>query len=144
MSQALRRAPTERGERPRSLNRLLVAKLVYGMVLLAAAPLVPGRVGRDQIDRRARVGAAAVGARNLVEVAIICKRPTATAITVTAAIDITHAVSMLILAVARPSRLRLATASGATSVILAGAALTAARRVHRVSVPGRVMAGPPR
>lgn len=56
-------------------QRLLVAKVVYGLALLVAATIIPSRFARGGLDRRARLVAGAVGARNLVEAAILGKRP---------------------------------------------------------------------
>lgn len=113
-------------------RRLLVAKVTYGLLLLAAAPLAPGHLAGGRIDRRARVVAGAVGARNLLEAAIIHRRPVPATFAGAAAIDATHAASMVIVAFARPDRRRLATASAVAAGALAGAALAALRSPRRV------------
>ena len=118
---------TIRRREPRAaLNRLLIVKAAYGMLLLGAAKRAPGRVARG-VDLPARVVAGAVGARNLVEAVIVRRRPTPAVIGVVAAVDATHAASMLIVAAARPDRRRLATASAVAAGVLAGAAVVALR-----------------
>jgi hypothetical protein len=125
------RTPWPATNRPRDgqrrVTRLLVTKTAYGLLLLAAAPLAPGRVARQRIDRRVRVVAGAVGARNLLEAAIIRRRPVPTTIAAAVAVDATHAASMVIVALARPGRRPLAAAGAAAAGAFAAAALATLR-----------------
>jgi hypothetical protein len=127
LTQTLWSERSQRRQEQRRVTRLLVAKMAYGLLLLAAAPLAPRQLARHRVDRRARVVACAVGARNVLEAAIIHRRAVPGTIAAVAAIDATHAASMIMVAFARPGRRPLATASAATAGALAGAALAALR-----------------
>jgi hypothetical protein len=117
------------------VGRLLVAKVVYGVALVATVTLVPRRSAAAGLDHHARIVAGAIGARSLVEATIIGKRPTPTTVTAVAAIDTMHAASMLAVAITRPNRHRLAAGSAVAAGLFAAA--TAALRSATFSTSTR-------
>jgi hypothetical protein len=123
MTQLLTQPPERFGSR----DRLLVGKAVYGVMLLAAAPLAATRAARGRVDGRTGIVAGAVGARNLVEAAVVWRHPRPATYIAAAAVDATHAASMVVVAIARPRRWRLATATAAMAGLFAGSALAALR-----------------
>ncbi len=93
------------------MSPLIVIRVAWGAALL----LAPGRVLRalphQQIDRRARVFARVLGARDVAQAALIARRPTRGWILAGVAVDATHATTMVALALLRPGRRKLALAN---------------------------------
>lgn len=110
---------------PREAVRLLIALHVcLGIPLLIAPGGVVGVLPHQRIDRPVRVFARILGARHLLEAAVLARRHTHDWILAGAAVDATHALTMLLLAWLRPARRELALSNAA------GATLLAARSVH--------------
>jgi hypothetical protein len=99
-----------------SASALSGARALYGMALL----LVPRRalgIRGDALDSRARAFALVLGARNLLEAAILRRHPQRGFALGGAAVDAAHAASMVLLAALDRRRRRLAL----TSALIAGA-----------------------
>lgn len=116
---------TIRAPAPTSPPATTPVRLLIGLHVCVAAPLLiaPGRLLGDlphqRVDRAARGFARVLGARHLVEAAVLARRHTHDWILAGAAVDATHAVSMVLLAWLRPARRELALASAASATLVA-------------------------
>jgi hypothetical protein len=99
-------------------------RVAYGSVLLLAPHVIAGALPHEQVDGRVVAFARLLGARHLLEAAIIGRRNRPAWILAGSAVDATHAATMIGLAVARPNRrpLALANAIAAGAIAVAGAA----------------------
>ncbi len=93
--------------------------LCVGAPLLIAPGTLLGNLPNERVDRRARGLARVLGARHLAEAAILAARHTHDWIRAGAAVDATHAASMLLLAWLRPAQRELALSSAAGATLLA-------------------------
>ena len=114
------------------IRRLLAAgRILLGALLLAAPAAVLGRI----LGRRAGVGerraAQLLGARNVVEGAVVATHRGRGWLLAGAAVDSTHVLSMIALAAVRAEHRRLATASALVATATATAGLVAARDTRR-------------
>lgn len=118
-------AQVGRVETPRGRSQAQHACAVYGLALLAApAPILRALCGRHPgPDRRARLAARALGARHLIQAIALLQHPSRRWMLAGAAIDTTHAATMLALAAARPNRRRLAAVSAVLALLIAAAEL---------------------
>ena len=108
--------------------RLLVgARFVLGSLLLATPAQILGPVSHRRIGAGEQAVARLLGARNLIEAAVVARRRSRGWLLAGAAVDSTHAVSMITLAAVRPDRRRLATASALAAAVTATAGIVAAR-----------------
>lgn len=107
---------------------LLVIRTAYGAVLLLAPSGALAALTRSQIDRRALRLARILGARELVQAAVIERNPTRGRQLAGAGVDALHAASMLALARIDRRRRRLALHNALTAGLLTGASLAAAAR----------------
>ncbi len=127
--------------RPPAAVRLLIALHVcLGIPLLIAPGMVVGALPHQRIDRPVRVFARILGARHLLEAAVLARRHTHEWILAGAAVDATHALTMVLLACLCPARSELALGNAA------GATLLAAYSVHydqreRLADKGYAVAG---
>jgi hypothetical protein len=110
---------------------LIGGHVVLGALLLAAPDRVLRRVTQRQIGTGERMAARVLGIRNLAEGAILARHPSCRLVLGGAAVDATHAPSMVALAAARPEHRRPATASALTATSMAAAGLVAATDIHR-------------
>jgi hypothetical protein len=104
----------------RRRRRLALLRAGYGLVLLGVPRLLPGR------SRALRLAAGALGVRQLTEAALTARGTHPRRLHVAAALDATHAASMVVLALLRPDRRMLAAVNGVTAALLAAAAERAA------------------
>ena len=107
----------------RLVRRTECVRLLWGSALL----LAPGALLREWsdalVDRRARVFARVLGARQIAQALALSRRGGRGWLAAGAAVDATHAATMVVLAVVDPQRRALARANAvtATSFALAGA-----------------------
>jgi hypothetical protein len=106
---------------------LVGLRVVAGAALLIAPGAVLGDLPHQRIDGAARAFARILGARHLVEAAVLWRDHTHRWVLLGAGVDATHAATMLALAVARPDERRLALTNAVTASALAGAGLRASR-----------------
>jgi len=106
---------------------LTAIRACWGAALLIAPGAVLGALAHQQIDRPARAFARILGARDLVQAATIARRPTRGWILGGAAVDATHATTMVALAWMLPDRRRLALTNAVTAGAFAAAGLYEAR-----------------
>lgn len=117
---------------PASVRLLGGVNAVLGTVLLIAPSQLLRQLPHGRIDATARTVARILGARHLVQAAILARaRARSSCLLAGAAVDATHAVSMTILAGLRPDRRKLALTSALTASVLAGSGAWAARRPER-------------
>jgi hypothetical protein len=116
--------PTANTSPPVPVRLLIGLHVCLGLPLLIAPGKVVGALPHQRIDRPVRVFARILGARHLAEAAVLARRHTHDWILAGAAVDATHALTMLLLAWLRPARRELALAN------VAGATLLAACSVH--------------
>lgn len=118
---------------PPSLRLLIVARALWGTALLIAPGAVLNNVPHQRIDRPARAFARVLGARDLTQAAITTRRHTRGWIQAGAAVDATHAATMVVLARLRPDRRKLALSNAFAAGILAAAGMHQAERIHGVN-----------
>lgn len=116
--------PSANTSLPVSVRLLIALHACVGMPLLIAPGRVVGALPHQRIDRPVRVFARILGARHLAEAAVLARRHTHDWILAGAAVDATHAVTMVLLAWLQPAQRRLALSNAA------GATLLAACSVH--------------
>mgnify|MGYP001545637667 CR=1 FL=1 len=107
--------------------RLFVgSRLVLGALLLAAPRGLLDRLARRPVDVGERRVARLLGFRNLVQCAVVVRKHDRAWLLAGAVVDVTHALSMIALALARPRHRRLANASAltASAAAIAGIAAT--------------------
>lgn len=109
------------------MNRLTLVRAAWGAALLLAPGRVLSALPHQQIDRSACAFARVLGARNLAQAAVIARRPTRGWILAGAAVDATHATTMVALALLKPDRRKLALTNIATAGAFASAGLHRAR-----------------
>jgi hypothetical protein len=117
-----------RSVRGGSRTLVLAARVLYGCALIAAPRVALGGSAAAD-DAAARVFARLLGARNLLEAALLARHPSPRTYRIGASIDALHAASMIPLAVLDRRRRGPATASGlaGASFALAAAGAGSAR-----------------
>lgn len=114
------RAPAPASPPPPTPVRLLIGLHVcVGTPLLIAPGRLLGDLPHQRVDPSVRVFARVLGARHLAEAAVLARRHTHDWILAGAAVDATHALSMVLLAWLRPARRELALASAASATLVA-------------------------
>lgn len=113
-----------------ALDQLLVARAAYGAALLVLPTALRHGRSHDRVDAGVRIVAGVIGVRNLVEAAVVGHRRTARWVAAAAAIDTTHAASMLALAIARPNRRVLAGASATMAAVFAAVGVAEAHALR--------------
>lgn len=108
-------------------RRLPPVRVAWGAALLLAPDRVLRALPHGQIDRPALAFARVLGVRDLVQAAVIARRPTRGRILAGAAVDATHATTMVALALIRPDRRKLALTNVTTASAFAVAGLRRAR-----------------
>ena len=98
---------------------LIALHVCLGVPLLIAPGRVVAALPHQRIDRSVRVFARILGARHLAEAAVLTARHTHDWILAGAAVDTTHAVTMLLLAWLRPAQRKLALGNAAAATLLA-------------------------
>lgn len=111
--------PPAPGSPPRAVRVLIGAHLFLGAWLLLAPDALLGELSRERIDRGVRVFARVLGARHLVEAAALERHHTHDWLRAGAAVDATHALTMIVLAWLVPARRRLAMTNAASAATLA-------------------------
>ena len=109
------------------MRALSAIRAGWGAALLIAPGAVLRELSHQRIDHSARVFARILGARDLAQAAIAQRRPGRGWIFAGAAVDATHAATMVALAALRPDRRRLALTNAATAIAFAAAGLYEAR-----------------
>jgi len=117
------------------MRALIGLRALAGAVLVLAPGKVLGDLPHRRIDDATRAFARILGARHLVEAAVLWRHDTHRWVLVGAAVDATHAATMLTLAAARPDARRLALTNALTASALAGAGVAADRRGHPSDTP---------
>jgi hypothetical protein len=112
-------------------HRLLTGRLLLGSLLLAAPRPVLDRLSDRPVGVGERRAARLLGARHLVEGAIVARHPGRRWLLAAAAVDATHALSMIAIAAIRPEHRRLATASALAATATATGGLLAAQNAPR-------------
>ncbi len=107
---------------------LSALRCAYGVTLIAAPPSSLSKLSRAPIDRRTALVARVLGARELLQAALVARHPSRNAQLASAGVDGLHAATMFALAALDHSRRTVALQSGATATALAVASLAAARR----------------
>lgn len=106
-----------------STERVVVlpaAGAIYGASLLLAPKPILSRVpGLQLVDHRAVVAARIAGARHLIQSGLMLRRHTRGWMLGAATVEVTHAATMTVLAVARPDRRRLALLSAGVAAVSA-------------------------
>jgi hypothetical protein len=110
------------------LRALIALRACLGATLLAAPRVLLGDLPHQRIDRTACVFARMLGARHLLEAAVLARRHTHGWLLLGAAVDATHSLSMLALARLRPDRRELALSNAAMAAVLAGQGVAYALR----------------
>jgi hypothetical protein len=112
--------------------RLLVAgRAALGAVLLAEPDVILDRLTRHRVGTSERTVARLLGVRNLVEGALVARQRGRGWLLAGAAVDATHALSMIALAAIRPQHRRLASASAVAATATAAAGIAAAQGAPR-------------
>jgi hypothetical protein len=99
----------------------------WALVLLISPAYGLG-LGRRSLRRSERLLARGLGARELLQAALLSTRPRSRWVLAGAAVDCTHALSMLALALVRPGWRRAAWPNGLVSLALAAGAVRETRR----------------
>ena len=106
---------------------LVAIRVVAGTALL----LAPGRVLRDlpheEIEPAATVFARILGARHLIEAALLLRGGSGRRLRIGAGVDAVHGATMICLGAVRPDERRLALTNAMTAAALAGAGMWVAR-----------------
>jgi hypothetical protein len=120
---------------PRALE---AARALYGAGLLLTPSRALARLARSPLDHSAVIVARVLGARHLLQAAILWRRPAPHWQLSGAVVDAAHAASMLALArwSRLPTRRRLAARDARTAALLAGAGTIEAASGFRWSWPG--------
>lgn len=113
------------------MSALSWVQTLLGGALLLAPRFVLASVGHERIDRPAVAFARVLGARHLLQVAVMGRRPARGRTLAGAAVDAIHASTMAGLAVARADRRRFALANAAVASALAVAGVREARSEPR-------------
>lgn len=109
-------------------------RVAYGSLLLAAPRTLTRALPTQRLDSRAVAFARLLGARQLVEAAILGRTRSPVWLLAGAAVDATHSATMLAFAVARPNRRSLAIANAIAAAAIATAGVIEAR--HQPDPPG--------
>jgi hypothetical protein len=117
---------------------LEAARALYGAGLLLAPSQALARLARSPLDRSAVIVARVLGARHLLQAAILWARPVPQWQLSGAAVDAAHAASMLAVTrlSRRPTRRRLAARDARTAALFAGATAVLATAGFRRSWVG--------
>lgn len=100
--------------------RLLIAvRVLWGSALLLAPEMVLYDLPHQRIDRPARAFARVLGTRHLIQAVVTSRGGTRGWVRAGAAVDATHAATMVALAALRPDRRKLALTNVATATALA-------------------------
>ncbi len=110
------------------MRALVGLRAVAGAVLLVAPGQVLGDLPHRRIDGGTRAFVRVLGARHLAEAAVLWRHDTHRWVLAGAAVDATHAATMLVLAAIRPNDRRLALVNSLTASVLAGAGVVASQR----------------
>src|SRR3954465_11082604 len=106
-------------------EHLRIARSAWGLVLAVLPGVVLRPPGARRNDSRVRIATRLLGARELVEAALLRRRRRGW-VALGAAVDATHALSMIVLAVLDRRHRRIALASAAVASILAAEGVAAA------------------
>ncbi|QEC46407.1 hypothetical protein FSW04_01640 [Baekduia soli] len=109
--------------------RLPAIRATWGAALLLAPDVVLGIIGQGRVDTRTRRVTQVLGGRELLQGLLASRHCSRSWVLRGAAVDGTHAVTMLALAVRRPASRRPATASALAATSLAVAGVVRGRRV---------------
>jgi len=109
------------------VSPVTAVRAAWGAALLIAPNAVLRYLPHQRIDRAARMFARVLGARDLAQATIVGWRPTRGWILAGAAIDATHASTMLALALLMPDHRRLALTNAATASAFVAAGVHQAR-----------------
>jgi hypothetical protein len=99
-----------------------VVRFGYGLALLADPQRVARTLTRTELDRRGQVTARVLGARHVVQAAVLVCGDRAQVRRASRVVDLLHASSMLVLAAWAPGRGRAALSDAAVAALLAGTA----------------------
>lgn len=102
--------------------------MLYGSVLFLAPDRVLNALPHDPIDRRARTFARVLGARHLLQAAIVDRHASKRRLRAGAVVDAGHALTMVALAALRPQRRWLAGANALAAAAFAAAGILETRR----------------
>lgn len=108
--------------------KLTAIRAAWGTALLLAPDAVLCSLGHGRIDPRARRVTQVLGGRELLQGLIACRHRSRSSILSGAAVDATHAATMLALAIRRPACRRQAAASALTAATFATAGLRTGRQ----------------
>lgn len=111
--------PSASASPPVAVRLLIALHACLGIPLLIAPGKLVGALPHQRIDRSVRVFARTLGVRHLAEAAVLARRHTHDWILAGAAVDATHALTMLLLAWLRPSQRKLALTNAAGATCLA-------------------------
>lgn len=114
---------------------IALARIVYGLALVAAPNPLLHRVSGDRPSKRERTLTRVLGARLLAQAAVTDVRPDAVSVALGAEVDLVHAISMVVWAVADRNSRRLTLISAALAGLFAGAGTAQARRTPAVAPP---------
>lgn len=109
--------------------KLPAIRAAWGTALLLAPDAVLRRVGHGPIDPRTRRLTQVLGGRELVQGLVASRHCSRASILSGAAVDATHATTMLALAIRRPAYRRQAAASALTAATFAIAGVATVRRL---------------
>ena len=115
------------GDLSTPMAALIGLRVVAGAALLIAPGTVLGDLPHQEVKGAARAFARILGARHLVEAAVLMRDHTHRWVLLGAGVDAVHAATMVALAVARPDERRLALTNAVTAGALAGAGVMASR-----------------
>jgi hypothetical protein len=105
---------------------LIGVRALAGATLLLTPRRVLEALPERRTDPTARNVARVLGGRDLIEAGLLWHRPTRGRILIGAGVDITHAATMLAIALARPEKRALPLTSALGAIVLAGAGVPAA------------------
>ncbi len=105
-------------------------RALYGSILLLAPGLLPS-LDHSRASRRELTLARLLGARHLVQAAMIARKPSRSHLVIGVLVDTAHAGSMVTLAVITPGRRWLCGADALVAANLAGAGMCAQHRLHQ-------------
>lgn len=103
-------------------------RAAYGLLLLARPELLCLPFGVGPVDRRVRIFARILGIRQLLEAGLLRRHPERRWRLAGAAVDATHAATMLVVAARDARHRRLALANALVAAAFAAASATASRR----------------
>lgn len=119
------------GELSLPMVALIAARVVAGTALLVAPGRVLGNLPHQEIKGAARTFARILGARHLVEAAVLLRGHGHHRVLFGAGVDGVHAATMFGLAATRPDERRLALTNAFAASALAGAGVMVARHDER-------------